>query len=235
MWYPQNKEELDKEISEFLNQRTEKIPKKINGLILPHAGYLFSGKIMGKAIRLIKNKRIKRAIILGPSHNVYLNGVVTSSKKQWKTPLGEINISESDFEKGEIEHEHSIDNQIPFLQKLKIKEILPLMVGEINNMEAMKIAEKISNIEGIYIFSTDLSHFFLYETAVEKDRRSIEIIEKLDVENFDKIDACGIYPLRILMYLCRIKNFKPHLIEYKNSGDITGEQANVVGYSSFWF
>lgn len=235
MWYPQNKEELNKKVDEFLNQKASKIPKRVNGLILPHAGYPFTGEIIGRAIGMIKNKRIKRAIILGPSHNIRLNGAMTSSKKQWKTPLGEISITNSYFNKGEIENEHSIDNIIPFMQKLKIKEILPLMIGEINNSEAMRIAEKIANVEGIYIFSTDLSHFFLYETAMEKDRKSIEIIENLNMQNFNKIDACGIYPLLVLMHLCKLKGFKPHLIEYKNSGDILGEETNVVGYASFFF
>jgi len=233
-WYPQEKRELEKQIDDFLNQQANK-KSGVHGIIVPHAGYEFSGKIAGKAFSILKSKKINRAIILGPSHYTPLLGILTSSKKEWYTPLGVINIFNEGFDEGEIQREHSISNQIPFLQKTGFKEILPLMIGQISDMQAVRIAEKISKIQALYIFSTDLSHFLPYEQAVVKDKRTIKIIKNLDLENADKIDACGKSPLLVMMNLCKIKNFKPRLIEYKNSGDVTGDKASVVGYSSFWF
>jgi len=235
MWYPQEKEKLEKEIDNFLSQGIDKKIDKVNGLIVPHAGYEFSGKIAGKAFSLVKNKKINRTIVIGPSHYFPLSGILTSNKNQWETSLGDTKIFDTDFKKAKIEQEHSIDNQIPFLQKLGIREVLPLIVGEITNEQAIGIAEKLSKIPALYVFSTDLSHFFPYEKAQEKDKQTIKLIENLDLQNFHKIDACGFYPLLVMTHLCKLKNWKPHLIEYKNSGDVTGEKESVVGYSSFYF
>ncbi|MCK4552710.1 AmmeMemoRadiSam system protein B [Candidatus Pacearchaeota archaeon] len=229
-WYPQNSKELNRIIEEFLSQETN-FKGEIHGLIVPHAGYEFSGAIAGKAFSLLKNKKMKRAIVLGPSHYVNFSGVRALDKIH--TPFGKIKILKNDF--GKIKYEHSVENQIPFLQKLNFKEVLPLVIGEISNKEAGEIAKKISKIDAIYIFSTDLSHFLPYEESVKKDEETIKIIENLDFENFEKIDACGKFPLLIMMHLCKLTNWKPKLIEYKNSGDIIGDKNSVVGYASFLF
>lgn len=235
MWYPSNKQELEDFIDKSFKQRINIKPKKINGLLVPHAGYEYSGAIAGKAFSLLRNKKIKKAIILGPSHYVHLFEAATSNLDEWKTPLGNIKLFNKNFPESDIEQEHSIKNQVPFLQKLNFKEIMPLMIGKITNEQAQEIAKKISKIKAIYIFSTDLSHFYDYEKAVKTDKNTIKILENLDFNNFKYIDACGYFPLLIMMHLCKIKKTKPHLIEYKNSGDITGDKTSVVGYSTMWF
>lgn len=238
MWYPENKQELENLLDKYLKQKSniKQKPAKISGLIVPHAGYEFSGAIAGKAFSLLKNQKINKAIIIGPSHYTYLSEAVTSDKQEWQTPLGKIKLFNTDFPKTNIDQEHSITNQIPFLQKINQNiQVLPLMIGQTTNEQAKQIAEKILKIPAIYIFSTDLSHFLPYEQAVKKDRQTIQIIENLEIQNTDKIDACGTSPLLILFHLCKIKNLKPHLIEYKNSGDITGDKSSVVGYVSFYF
>ncbi len=234
MWYPQTKQELNDIVEKFLSDKTSS-KKEIHGLIVPHAGYEFSGEIAGKAFSGLKKQEINRAVIIAPSHHSPLRGVLTSNKKEWNTLLGAILLFNEKFDEGDIDREHAIDNQIPFLQKLGFKEILPLMIGEITENQSVAIAEKLSKIPALYIFSTDLSHFLPYEQAVEKDKNTIRIIEYLDLQDFSKIDACGFYPLLIMMHLCRIKDWKPKLIEYKNSGDVTGDKSSVVGYGSFWF
>ncbi len=235
-WYPGDKNELDEQVGKFLSKRTRNPPEKINGLIVPHAGYEFSGAIAGKAFALLKKQKANKAVIIAPSHYLALNGIITSNLKEWYTPLGGINVFNEGFAEGDIQKEHSIDNQIPFLQKLKFKEVLPLMTGTISEMQAVSIAEKLARIkDAVYIFSTDLSHFQPYDISIAKDKLTISIIENLNLENFKSIDACGAYPLQVLMQLCKINNWKPHLLEYKNSGDITGEKSSVVGYASLWF
>ncbi len=238
MWYPSNKKELEDFIEKSFKQEAsiKNKPMKIHGLIVPHAGYEYSGAIAGKAFSLLKDKKTDRAIILGPSHYISTNKVLTSDKFQWETPLGKIKLFNTGFQTGNIEQEHSINNQIPFLQKLGVKEIMPLMAGEITNEQAKQTAEKISKINALYVFSTDLSHFLHYDNAKERDKNTIKIIENLEIENWKNIDACGIYALLILFHLCKILNTKPNLIEYKNSGDITNDKYHgVVGYASFWF
>ncbi len=235
MWYPENKQKLESVLNKYLKSEL-KVTKKTRGIIVPHAGYEFSGAIAGKAFSLLQNKKIEKAVILGPSHYIPLNNIVTSDRQKWETPLGKIKFFNTNFLQADISQEHSITNQIPFLQKTNPKiQILPLMIGEITNKQAKQIAKKISKIPAVYIFSTDLSHFLPYNKAVKNDKQTIKIIENLDTNNLNKIDACGISPLMILFHLCKIKNLKPKLIQYKNSGDITGDKSGVVGYASFWF
>jgi AmmeMemoRadiSam system protein B len=234
IWYPENKIVLEEALKKYLKESNIQ-PTKLNGVIVPHAGYQFSGAVAGKAISLLKHKRIKKAIVIGPSHYVYLDDAITSNLDYWHTPLGKIKIFNSGFIRADIQQEHSISNQVPFLQKIGIKEIMPLMVGQINIEKAGEIADKIAKIDALYVFSTDLSHFMPFDDAVEKDKETIKAIEDLDTNNFPKLDACGLYPLLILLHLCKIKKTKPHLIEYKNSGHITGDKSSVVGYASFYF
>lgn len=235
MWYPEHRQELEEFIENIFKKKTNIKPKKINGLIVPHAGYEYSGKIAGKAFSLLNGKRLDKAVIIGPSHYVYLSDAMTSNLEEWKTPLGIIQLGKINLLTGDIEQEHSIKNQVPFLQKLGIKQLIPIMIGKITEDKAKELAKKIAKIKAVYIFSTDLSHFLEYEKAKETDKRTINIIEKMDMENFKQVDACGYFPLLVLMHLCKIKKTKPHLIEYKNSGDIVEDRSSVVGYSSFWF
>jgi len=234
-WYPQDKEELQALVDGLMkpseNEKPKKSDKEIHGLIVPHAGFEFSGRIAGKAFAMLRKHKKKKVVILGPSHSAKFFGVRVLDKKE--TPLGKIKIISNDYE--EIDYEHSVDNELPFLQELGFEEFLPLVIGELDNQEAEIIAKKISEIDAIYIFSTDLSHFHAYKNALKQDKKTIRIIEKLDIMGFKDINACGQFPLLVLLHLCKIKGWKPELIEYKNSGDITQEKNSVVGYASFSF
>jgi len=236
-WYPQDKKELSDIIEGFLDLKTNLQKKEIHGVIVPHAGYEFSGEIAGKAYSLLKGIKNKKAIILAPSHYLKLDGAVSHNESEWITSLGKIKINQRGFPKQNISQEHAIDNQIPFLQRLGFNEILPLVIGEINQEEAKQIAESLIRLGGILIISTDLSHFLDYEKAKEKDKGTIGAIEELNLEKLEKIEngACGIYPLMIALELCKIKKWKPKLVEYKNSGDITKDKDSVVGYAGIVF
>ena len=155
-WYSQNPEELNKILENFLSQKTLNLKAKdIHGLIVPHAGYEFSGAIAGKAFALLKNKEIKKAVVLGPSHYESLSGVATTNLPYAHTPIkGEMKFFNTGFFARDISQEHSISNQYPFLQKLGFKEVMPLMISQITNKEAKEIAEKISKIDAVYITST---------------------------------------------------------------------------------
>ncbi|MGY4884508.1 MAG: AmmeMemoRadiSam system protein B [Nanobdellota archaeon] len=230
-WFPTEKEKLERVLDSFLSKNPVVKKDKINGIIVPHAGYSYSGEIAGEAFSLLKDKNIKKAIIFGPSHYQTFKGI--SSLNSFETPLGKITIPKNNFNK--IPHEHSIENQIPFLQKLGIKEILPLAVGHINMQEAEEIAKQFINEEAVFIFSTDLSHSLEYNEAVKRDKSTIEVISNLKEYQLENINACGLYPLLILFKMCQLKGWKPKLIDYKNSGDITGDTVFVVGYASFYF
>ncbi len=230
-WFPSQKEELEKLLDKFLSKESIVSVKEINGLIVPHAGYSYSGEIAGKAFSLLKNQNIKKAIIFGPSHYQTFNGI--SVLEKFETPLGKVNIPKNSFNK--ITHEHSIENQIPFLQKLGVQEILPIAVGQINMKIAEELARQFLAEDAIFIFSTDLSHSLEYSEAIKKDRKTINTIVNLKEYELPNIDACGLYPLLILFKMCQLKGWRPQLIEYKNSGDVTGDTVFVVGYAGFVF
>jgi MEMO1 family protein len=231
-WYPSDKIELNKILDDFLSHKPKLNIKEIHGLIVPHAGYVYSGEIAGKAFSLLKNKKINKAIIFGPSH--YKSFIGITSLERIETPLGKVNISKNSLNK--IPYEHSVQNQIPFLQKINSNiEILPIVVGQITLDEANKIAREFVEEDAILIFSSDLSHFLEYNKAVKKDKSTMSIITSLDESKLNSLDACGIYPLLILFQMCKIKSWKPKLIEYKNSGDITRDKSSVVGYASLVF
>lgn len=222
-WYPEDKKELNEMVSSFVS--VNKL-KKINGVIVPHAGYEFSGKIAGKAYSYAKG--FDSAIIFGPSHYEYFKGI--KCLKYARTPFGNLDIINNDFKK--INYEHSVQNQLPFLKFIGIKKVLPLIIGEINEYESKKIAEQFKDFKGLFVFSTDLSHFMEYDLAKKIDKSSIKNIEKLSEKN---VDACGINALKIFFQLSKIKKFKPELLEYKNSGDVIFDKSSVVGYASFIF
>jgi len=222
-WYPSSKKELSEMLSGFVEKSKA---KKINGIIVPHAGYEFSGKVAGKAYSLAKG--VKSAVVFGPSHYEYFRGI--KCLKSAKTPLGNLDSIKNGFEK--IDYEHSVQNQLPFLKFIGIKKVLPLVVGDLSMEEARKIAEQFKEFDGLFVFSTDLSHFLDYDTARKTDTNSINKIIALDPK---WVDACGINALKIFFELAKIKKYKPKLIEYKNSGDVVGSRESVVGYAAFSF
>lgn len=230
-WYPSEKEELENLLNKFLSKETLSPIKEIHGLIVPHAGYEYSGEVAGKAYALLKNKQIKKAIIFGPSHYQTFNGI--SVLNNIETPLGKVNIPKNPFNK--IPREHSVENQIPFLQKLNVEEILPIAVGKINMKIAEELAKEFLKEDTLFIFSTDLSHALEYKEAVKEDRKTIDVISNLKEYELPNIDICGLYPLLILFKMCQFAGWRPKLIEYKNSGDITGDTTFVVGYAGFAF
>ncbi|MBN1385707.1 AmmeMemoRadiSam system protein B [Candidatus Woesearchaeota archaeon] len=239
-FYPADRETL-KGMIKKLFEKAKKItkPEEIHGIIVPHAGYVYSGYVAAAAYSLI-DKKTKKVCVLGPSHREYFNDALSDEADFWLTPLGEVKITGTqDFVKNREAHmaEHSLEVQIPFLQTVLDKfELLPLCCGHMTNLQCAGVAEKLAKMEdALFVISTDLSHFEDQKTANLLDKKTNEIIEDLDIDKIDKLNACGQVPVMIAMHLCRIKGWKMHLIDYMTSGDITGDKTSVVGYSSFWF
>ena len=236
-FYPSSKEELEI----MLDSYTKSNPKNIKGLIVPHAGYIYSGNIAGAGYSLLD--KVKKAVLLGPSHQIGFYGVALDNEDYWKIPLGKVklfnvNIENDLFKEMPMAHlyEHSLEVQVPFLQKINNKiEIFPLVIGEINNTDAKEIAKVLLEKceDCIFIFSSDLSHFFNEEKQKKIDDKTIKIIENLDFNKLDEIDACGKYPILIAMNMCKIKSWKIKLIEKGNSAEASKDKDNVVGYASF--
>lgn len=237
-FYPSDPDVLKKMVNELL-EKCEKfeLKGKLKALVVPHAGYVYSGIVAAAGFRLLKNE--KKVVLIGPSHQAFVEGVVTSSYEFWETPLGDVKTYESDlfpvFDPAH-DHEHSIEVQLPFLQTvLKDFEILPIATGSILFKELAESVEKLLNDDTIIIVSSDLSHYYPYKKALEVDSLANESIPNLDTEKAEKIEACGKTGILAVMELAKKLKWKAEIVDYKTSGDTAGDKSKVVGYGCYVF
>lgn len=258
LFYPNDYEELQDEVRKHLKVKIsgkntfENFSNEIStikALIVPHAGYIYSGEIAAYAYRLLQKypKYFKRVLIMGPSHYVSLNGATFPSADVFETPLGEIKIDKVMLEKMLLDfsyisvsdkahsEEHSLEVQLPFLQEILNEfEFLPLIVGETETEQIVDIIEYFNEHQGtLIVISTDLSHFYDYQTAIAKDARTAKAIEYFESEKISVDDACGAYPLRGVLAAAKKNEWRINRLGICNSGDTGGERRRVVGYGAW--
>lgn len=249
-FYPADKTELSKMINDFLAEASSQAatgsPKII---IVPHAGYAYSGGVAAHGFKPLLGKDIKQAIIIGPSHHFPLSGLFLSGAGIWQTPLGSVDIAamnselakENNFEINDKIHqpEHSLELEIPFLQTvLPSIKIIPIIVGQLDSKQRSDFASVLNlylDSQTVLIVSLDLSHYHPYDEAVKLDKKSIQNILDLNSEDVldDEIDAP--WAVSSILELARQNGLVPKLLEYMNSGDVTGDKKAVVGYSAIGF
>jgi len=242
-FYPKNSRQLRETINTFLNVANKaQIPGNLRALIVPHAGYSYSGIVAAVGYNLLKNKNITRAILIGPSHFIPFIGASISKHDFWETPIGKVKVEkvENDFfiDLPEAhEREHSIEVQLPFLQTVLEKfTIIPIVVGNINPKEVANSLLSLLNDSTIIIASSDLSHYHSYERAKLLDDIANTLIPKLDINGVEKkVEACGKEGILILMNIAKEKGWKGQKLYYCNSGDVTGDKDKVVGYGCYAF
>lgn len=218
----------------------------LKALIVPHAGYMYSGQIAAYGFAQLrhwyhtrKSQHTPRIILLGPAHTVHLQEVVADDHDYWETPLGRVKTLQDGFPKRRHPHEdeHCLEVEVPFLQHiLDDFEILPLVTGRV---DAKSYAQQLIDLwddDTVLVISSDLSHYYDYHTAIGLDHATISTIENLDVEAFDRTGiACGKYPILIGLHIARKLGWKCRLLQYCNSGDVSGRKDGVVGYGAFRF
>ncbi len=228
MFYPRDPETLEKTVISMMEgDRRDEYPK---ALIVPHAGYRYSGKTAGKAYSLLKGYN-GPVMVIGPSHYFRFPGLFQGGFSEWETPLGTIRQSRIDglpISTRPFIPEHSIEVQLPFLQVLGIPEFIPVLTSSTHDSEASKI----SGFEGVIIVSSDFSHYFPLDEAMSRDSLSHSTIMSLS-DGF--LDACGEAGIRMLLRLAREKDWIPELIDSSTSYDSTGDSSSVVGYRSYAF
>lgn len=233
-FYPSDKKELEETIHKMLSKVKAKAGLgTVVAAIVPHAGYIYSGEIAASAYAEIGKANPKKIVLLGPSHQEYLEGAYTFSD-DWVTPLGEIKVSSANLPVIEHDAEHSLEVQVPFLQSvLKSFELVPIIYGEINGK---KMAEIVEEEGGFVLVSSDFSHYLPYEYANRIDKKTVDNILSLDFEELEKSgDACGLTGIIALVILAKKRGWKPVLLDYRNSGDTAGDKDKVVGYASIVF
>lgn len=249
LFYPDDPSELRDVVSEHLRQTAVvnsglAAPK---ALIVPHAGYIYSGGIAGAAYAQVAHRRreIRRIVLIGPSHRVYLRGIAAPAAEAFQTPLGMVPIDlelkarllargravESDTPHAT---EHSLEVQLPFLQMLfEDFSLLPLALGSaLPEAVAAALADVWGDEETLVLVSSDLSHYLPYDAAREVDSETIAAILTQD-PTLTGEQACGYVGINGLSWLARQRGLKIEEIARCNSGDTAGDRMRVVGYGAF--
>jgi AmmeMemoRadiSam system protein B len=249
MFYPKNPQELQNTILNMLaNAKADQpVPKAI---IAPHAGYIYSGQTAAKAYACLSQSanKIRRVILLGPSHRYPFQGIAASGADFFATPLGQIKIDQDAIAKisslpqvsiSDEAHaqEHSLEVQLPFLQiLLKNFTLIPLVVAASTADQVADVLDKLYNgNETIIIISSDLSHYHDYQTAQQMDKQTVQAILDLNLAAIKEDNACGRIPIKGLMQIAGQKKLTPKLIDLCNSGDTAGHKDKVVGYAAIHF
>lgn len=268
LFYPAQREELLATVDGLLAEARHFGLKDIRALIVPHAGYSYSGIVAAAAYAQIRGCLFRRVIILGPSHHAYFRGVAVVMEGGSSTPLGVVNIDDSApalaacspfF--GEkpvpvevpgwalpgnspalplgLPHtwEHAIEVQLPFLQRVLTDfGIVPALFGDVRPEEAAQALLPFVDEATLILVSSDLSHYRPHEEAVNEDQKTLAAISSLDLSAAERIDACGRLPIATVIRLAKTLGWSARILDYRTSGDTSGDYSAVVGYAAvaFW-
>jgi len=250
-FYPGDPGELramvEEQLAAALVNATGAVPK---ALIVPHAGYVYSGPIAASAYARLSSARatIRRVVLLGPSHHVAVRGLAATSADVFLTPLGEVAIDREAVERslalpqvrladGPHREEHSLEVQLPFLQcVLDDFALLPFAVGEATTGEVAALLDLLwGGDETLLLVSSDLSHYHDYASARKLDAATTRAIEALDPAALDFESACGRVPVRGLLQAAAQHGLRANTIDLRSSGDTAGPRDRVVGYGAYAF
>lgn len=253
-FYPADTGELKQQIRGFLKEAEKKTldtpsGKVLKALIMPHAGYVYSGRTAAHAARTLEPERYEKVIVCGPDHRVGFKNAAVSSVDAYQTPLGTVPLH-PDARKirdqyaifrsipASDKREHCIEVILPFLQvRLGRFKLLPVVLGPGNVDRYTEAIDAVYDKETLLVVSSDLSHYLSYEKAKKRDRRTIDMICSLDGKRLasESNRACGATAIRVLTRMARKHNWTPQLIYYENSGDTAGPRRQVVGYAAIAF
>jgi MEMO1 family protein len=218
-------------------------------IVVPHAGYIYSGAVAARAFALLApwRDRIRRVVLLGPTHRVAVRGIAVPTAAAFATPLGAIELDTaalagltgmSQVRANDAVHaqEHALEVQLPFLQRVLASfTLVPLAIGEASAGEVAAVLERLwGGDETIIVVSTDLSHYLPYAQAQAEDQATVERVLNLDAR-LDHGQACGATPLAGALLAARAHGLAPRLLALCNSGDTAGDRSRVVGYAALAF
>lgn len=250
-FYPASSNQLSNNIEQAFDFAVPPLHSRCpKALILPHAGFVYSGAIAASGYQYLLPYRdvIKRVVLIGPSHRVGFRGLALSGADYFQTPLGSVEVDQN-AEKVLLEiegvqiideahaTEHSLEVQLPFMQHvLGDFTFIPIVTGDAPAELVSKVIETLwGGPETVIIVSSDLSHFHDYDTAKILDDTTSEAIVNLDISRVDPNHACGCIGIRGLLYFAQQHALKASIIDVRNSGDTAGSKDSVVGYGSYLF
>lgn len=248
MFYPADAHVLKNDIHEYLAQAKNTNEQGLKAIVVPHAGYMYSGPIAASAYKQLiplKNK-INRVVLLGPSHRVAFTGLAVPESDTFNTPLGNIPIDQEGIQQiadlsqvivSDQAHrdEHSLEVQLPFLQEILTEfTLIPIVVGDAEENEVAEVIKRLWGDEHtLIVISTDLSHYHEYYDAKKRDRDTSDAIENLKTNLIGFDDACGRNGLKGLLVVAQEKGLSVDVLDLRNSGDTSGDKSRVVGYGAY--
>jgi MEMO1 family protein len=248
-FYPSGAQELESTVEAMLSQTTERKLGRLCGVVVPHAGYPYSGPIAAEAFSLLahSNDAPNRILLIGPPHYVPVRGIVAPSCSAFATPLGDVAVDVGAVEAlrdaglvtiDDAPHapEHALEVELPFLQRvLEDFTIVPLLVDAVSPEQVALVIETVLGKRTLFVVSTDLSHYLNYATAARRDLATAGTIEQLDYATLGPNDACGFSALNGSLCAASRCSWTVTRLDLRNSGDTSGEKRRVVGYGAWAF
>ncbi len=248
LFYPGGREALRSAVAGLLGSVPE-AARQPKALIVPHAGYEYSGAVAASAYRLLSGhaSAIQRVVLLGPAHRVPLVGLAAPTVGAFETPLGRVAIDQAAIDtimdlphvqRSDLPHqgEHSLEVQLPFLQVvLPGARLVPLVVGSALAETVAAVVRRLwDGPETLLVVSSDLSHYHGYREARDLDSATSQRILSL-TGGLAGEQACGCYAINGLLGVARARHMAVKLADLRNSGDTSGEKTRVVGYGAYAF
>lgn len=246
-FYPGSSVELGATVDRLLADATARMPADVRcpkALIVPHAGYVYSGPIAATAFARVApfGDRIERVVLIGPAHRVFVSGLVSPGATRLRTPLGELAVDTDalaelpDVVANPSAHarEHSLEVELPFLQRVTPRaKIVPLAGTRAAPDAVGRVLETLwGGPETLIVISSDLSHYQPYAEGRVHDQRTCDRIVALDPTLAGE-DACGSIGLNGLAWIARKRQLAVELLDLRSSGDTAGGKDEVVGYAAF--
>ncbi len=248
LFYPGDAEELRAHVDRLLaNAAPLQSGGRIRAIIAPHAGYVYSGPVAARAFAALRPEqaRIRRAVVIGPAHQMWTPGIAAPKALAFATPLGELPVDAAAIDEiaslpavtiDDRPHaqEHSLEVELPFLQRaVGTLPIVPLVVGGAASSDVAEVLERLWDDDTVVIVSSDLSHYLPYRAARCRDLETARAIESLESAALEDEDACGAVPLRALLTLAKRRGLCVERLDLRNSGDTAGDNKRVVGYGAW--
>lgn len=250
-FYPRRAVELERYFEHFsaIYDENFTLPEvKTRVVIVPHAGYIYSGYTANIAYRVLQKSGIKKFVVIGPSHKIAFNGISLCEFSSYDTPFGKIGAIEDLAPKLKdkfsiscikgAHFEHSTEVQFPFLKYyIEDVNILELVYSYANAHYVSEIIDFVLQPPDVgVIISTDLSHFYNLSEAHRLDNICLTSIEKLDVGMLHSgCEACGNIGVEAMIHSAKKLSLKSHILDYRTSADASNDTSRVVGYTSAYF
>jgi MEMO1 family protein len=247
-FYPDSRADLGALVDRLLmGAHPHAEPQAPKAIVVPHAGYVYSGPIAASAFKLFEpiSDRIRRIILVGPAHRVYIDGLASPGAEALATPLGKVPVDNDVLDRvPEVvpdarahAREHSLEVEVPFLQRVAPNaKIVPLVVGHASPEEVGRVLERLwDGPDTRIVISSDLSHYLPYDEGRHADTRTARRICSLGTQPIGPEEACGAAGINGLVWVARRKHLRGELVDLRSSGDTAGPRDEVVGYGAFAF